>query len=216
MLEDKMLSDIYTSEGNGNWLYSKYYAAGSNSRYFTFQLALNLLRQQRKEDDLPYMIIETGCQRQQDDLGAGMSTSIFAEWASKYNGMVISVDNEDHHLRICEECVAEWSEYTRLILSDSIDFLSTCTFSPDLLYLDSLDYPIAENEGNIDMINAAQEHCLNEFKAIENKLKPSCILLADDNQLPAGGKPRLLKEYLFLQGWICLLDFQQTCWIRKR
>lgn len=210
-----LLNEMSTSDGHENWLYNKYYASGSNSRYFTFQLALNILSQRENTDGSPTVIIETGCQRMADDLGAGMSTSIFAEWASRHGGIVISVDNEPTHLQICEECITPWGEYTRLILSDSVEFLSSCSFSPDLLYLDSLDYPIAENAENREMIDAAQQHCLNEFLAIEKRLKPSCILLVDDNTLGGGGKPQLLKRHLMDTNWIMLLDHQQTLWVKE-
>lgn len=212
-----MLTDMFTSDKNTNWLYEKYYAAGSNSRYHTFQLALNLLTQYRKfqEDDDDLTIIETGCQRQEDDLGAGMSTSIFAEWADRYGGHVISVDNHEPHLRICAECVAQWKHRVRLIMADSISFLKQYNGPVDLLYLDSLDYPVGEHAEDPVLTLAAQEHCLNEFKAIESKLSDYCIVMSDDNQLPGGGKPRLLKPYLASKGYLLLLDFQQCVFVKK-
>lgn len=203
---------LFTCDSHLNWFYDKYYAAGSNSRYFTFQVALNLLTQRKQNS---YLIVETGCQRQKDDLGAGMSTSIFAEWGSMHNGYVISVDNYLPHLEICLSCVEEWKDNVSMVLSDSVEFLGNCDKSIDLLYLDSLDYPISENADNLGMIQAAQSHCLNEFMAIENKLQENTIVLIDDNQLPRGGKPKLLKQYLAQRGWVLLLDFQQSLWVRQ-
>lgn len=206
------MEELYTSDEHSNWLYERYYYAGANLRYFTFQVALNLLHQQEKDD---CVIIETGCQRQKDDLGAGMSTSIFGEYVSLNGGKVYTVDNCERHLDICRECTEEYRLQIEYVLSDSISFLKETSVIPDLLYLDSLDYPIGDNAGDVKMRDDAQIHCLNEFKAIEDRLKPETIILIDDNQLPEGGKPKLLKEYLHSKGWRCILDFQQSVWIKE-
>ena len=211
------MEELFTSDQNTNWLHEKYYAAGANHRYFTFQLVLNLLTQYRKfqEDDDDLVIVETGCQRQEDDLGAGMSTSIFAEWASRHGGQVISVDNWEPHLLVCEQCIQPWKDRVRLVLCDSVSFLQGYRGPVDLLYLDSLDYPVGENAEDPVATFAAQQHCLNEFRAIEDRLSEHCVVMSDDNQLPGGGKPKLLKPYLAQRGYLCLLDFQQTVWVKK-
>jgi len=203
---------IYCSDGNSNWFYKKYYYNGANLRYYTFQIALNLLSQKKKTDPV---ILETGCQRLANDLGAGMSSSIFGEFLHKYGGHLITVDNFHPHLVTCQECTLEWCDCIDYVLSDSLSFLKDFQGRVDLLYLDSLDYPVGEDKDNIQMRDAAQLHCLNEFKAIEPRLPKDVIVMADDNQLPSGGKPKFLKEYLQKKGWICLLDFQQTIWVRK-
>lgn len=216
------VDDLFTSENNTNWFYEKYWAAGSNSRYYTFQLVLNLLTQYRENqpDDDDLTIIETGCQRQEDDLGAGMSTSIFGEWCARYGGHLIAVDNNENHLRICAECVQPWKNRIRLIMSDSITFLKQYTGPVDLLYLDSLDAPLLPEgekptEAFMSLINETQQHCLNEFKAIEDRLSDCCIVLADDNQLEFGGKPKLLKPYLMSKGYTLLLDYQQSVFVKR-
>jgi hypothetical protein len=206
------MKEFFTSDDHKNWLFEKYYYAGANLRLLTFQAALGLLSQKGRDNAL---IIETGCQRQKDDVGAGMSTSIFGEYIFYHGGRVITVDNYEPHLIVCQECTQEWIDHISYVLSDSLSFLSECSEAPDLLYLDSLDYPIGEEADNVEMRNAAQLHCLSEFKAIEDKLKSDTILLADDNQLPGGGKPKLLKEYLIHKGWKCILDFQQTLWVKE-
>jgi len=230
---------LYTGDDcNDNWLFNKYYYSGGNARYCTTQLALNLLFQFTEKP----IIIETGCQRQEDDIGAGMSTSIFAEYISRYGGRLISVDNNEHHLRIAEACVAQWSKSDMsFICSDSVRFLEKYKGSCDLLYLDSWDYPYVELanmycagksfefgvgvlksmgrakllELHEDMITPCQEHAVKEFVGIEGNFGPQSLVLIDDNQFAGGGKSYLLKQYLLKQGWLCLFDFQSTLWIKK-
>ena len=222
-----------------NWLFEKYYYNGTNTRYWTFHLALNILHQ---TVDNP-VIIETGCQRQEEDLGGGMSTSLFAEYIDKYGGKLISVDIEAFHLRRAQSYLLKWPNINvQLIHSDSVDALCDYEGECDLLYLDSYDYPIGEIwniyggkedlpkameelnkltreeiiEKYKDIILPCQEHCLREFQAIETHLHSGSLLLVDDNTLNGGGKPRLLKDYLLKDDtWVCLLDHQQSCWIKR-
>lgn len=212
MITDKNL--VFTSEleNRKNWFYDKYFYSGSNSRYFTFQMAFNLLNQLHPNP----VIIETGCQRMDGDLGAGMSTSIFGEYISLYGGKLITVDLIENHLKICQDCTKQYAQFIDYVLSDSLIFLKNYNGQVDLLYLDSLDYPIGENANDENMRNASQGHCLLEFQAIEPRLQRNTIVLIDDNMLPFGGKPKLLKEYLEKQGWVCLFDYQQTLWIRGK
>lgn len=203
---------VYTSDQDaGNWFFNKYYFAGSNARYWTFQQALNILNQTVQKP----VILETGCQRQADDLGAGMSTSIFAEYVQKYGGKLTTVDLIPMHLEVCKQCTSQFKDVIEYIESDSLIFLANHPGNIDLLYLDSVDYPVGNDEGNKLMQFASQSHCLKEFQAIEARLNPNCLLLIDDNQLPGGGKPRMLKAYLATKGWICLMDFQQSLWIKE-
>jgi hypothetical protein len=206
---------IYTGpDHKQNWFYKKYYEKynGGNQRYYTFQLALNLLIQTHEEP----VIIETGCQRQEEDVGAGMSTSIFAEYIARYGGKLVTCDNSEMHLRKAETFISKWQHIeVDMVLSDSVTFLKQYNGPCDLLYLDSLDYPIGENAGDVQMRDDAQNHILEEFKAAEVWLSDTAILLLDDNALPEGGKPKLLKQYLMHRGWVCLLDFQQTLWVKN-
>jgi hypothetical protein len=206
---------IYTSDEyiQKNWFYQKYFYCGGNARYWTFQLAMNILLQKYSNP----VIIETGCQRQKDDLGAGMSTSIFGEFCSRNNGKLITVDNSEKHLSICKECTSEWSPVIEYVQSDSIEYLQKYSGFISLLYLDSLDYPVGDQAGDIFMQQAAQYHNLNEFLAIEPYIKTlgsKPLILLDDNCLNNGGKPKILKEYLEQGGWVCLFDYQQSLWIK--
>lgn len=221
-----------------DWFKNKYWYDGANNRFSTFQLSLNLLE---KRFECP-TIIETGCQRQKEDLGAGMSTSIFAEYIHRNNGNLIVVDLIQRHLDVATKCVESWPNVDiQFVCSDSVAFLKEYQGKCDLLYLDSYDYPIGQMwdayGGRVDLPNAmkivaarshdeliqefggiivpCQEHCLNEFKAIEGALEQDSIVLIDDNDFPGGGKPGLLKPYLEEQGWTCLLDSQQTLWVKE-
>ncbi len=206
---------IFTGEDHKeNWFYNKYFYGGGNSRYKTFQLAINLLLQREMSSGRP-LILETGCQRQADDVGAGMSTSIFAELVSRIGGKLISVDNNLMHLNICSECIAPWVRSVDLVCADSIQYLASYKGPLDLVYLDSLDYPVGGDEGNIAMQHAAQQHNLAELQAIAPALDEMTIVLLDDNTLAGGGKPKLAKEWLVEHQWKCLLDHQSSLWVKR-
>ena len=225
---------------NQNWFYNKYYYSGANGRYHTFSAALNLLKQKHPNP----VIIETGCQRQADDIGGGMSTSIFAEYIKRHDGSLYTVDISSRNLQTAAECILKTvgnNININFVQSDSVAYLKDTNIVPDLLYLDSFDYPIGDmfikyggrydhqlGERNLwevspqdlyeefkSLITPCQEHCVKEFEAIQDRLKEDTILLIDDNLLPGGGKPHLLKEKLAESEWVCLLDFQQSLWIRK-
>lgn len=227
---------IFTGHQSQNWFWQRYYYSGANSRYHTFQIALNLLNQ---TTDNAY-IVETGCQRMKEDLGAGMSTSIFAEYISRYGGKLRSIDIIDAHLSMAKSCIQQWNIDAEFACGDSLVELGKLTQSPDLLYLDSFDYPYGELlnlyggrtdiqkaiatlntmsdaeviDKHSDVILPCQEHCLKEFQIAAGAVDLSrTVLLLDDNQLPGGGKPRLLKEELLKLGWVCVLDSQSSLWL---
>ncbi len=206
---------FYTSDDNHDtWFHDRYDKpySGSNLRYYTFLVALGLLHQRTKTP----VIVETGCQREEEDVGAGMSTTIFARYVHKYGGRLITVDNNEEHLMRAIGYVADYSDHVEFQLSDSVGWLQQYHGECDLLYLDSLDYPVGEQADDRELQLAAQEHCLNEFKAVESRLPTHTILLVDDNRFPGGGKPGLLKAYLReLGSWTCLLDLQQTLWVQR-
>ncbi len=191
-----------------SWFYQKYYASGSNCRYQTFHLALNLLFQRHEKP----LIVETGCQRLKDDIGAGMSTSIFGEYVHRYGGRLVTVDFSEQNLNICRESTASFSDKIQYVFSDSLVFLKQLTETPGLIYLDSYDYDI---NGSDEDRRLSQEHCLKEWLIVEPLLKDDTIVLLDDNDLPGGGKPKKVKADLSSKGWTCLLDWQQSLWVKK-
>jgi hypothetical protein len=145
---------------------------------------------------------------------------------------------------VCKESTKAWAPHVEYILSDSADWLGKATgVKADLLYLDSMDYDyggLLNAYGGQEDITAAikavdalglqevlarhasiilpaQEHCLNELRAAfaSGVANERTIIMIDDNQLPGGGKSRLAKGHLDSIGWSCLLDFQQSVWVKK-
>ena len=191
---------------NVNSWFEGAYREKLDSRYFTFKVALNLFLQRGGKN-----IVETGCQRLVDDWGGGCSTLIFGQVCKMYDKYLWTIDISEKNLDVAREVTQNCKAKIAYVLADSITFLSTFKESIDLLYLDSLDCPTDPNISPIP----AQQHQLTEFQVIEPKLSKNCIVLLDDNNFPNGGKTRLTKEYLSRTGWVCLLDFQQSLWIRK-
>ena len=64
-----------------------------DGRLQTMKSALNLYLQRGGK-----IIVETGCQRELNDWGGGMSTSIFGEFIAKFGGSLYTVDNSEEHL----------------------------------------------------------------------------------------------------------------------
>ena len=108
---------------------------------------------------------------------------------------------------VCRQGGADRVEFH---LSDSVEFLRNFDGSIDFLYLDSSDYFKDEERRSI-----CQAHQLKEIEAGFDKLTPGAVVLLDDNGLPFGGKTKLSKQFLSERGWFCLLDWQQSLWIRS-
>lgn len=187
------------------------------------------------------VIVETGCQRMPDDLGAGMSSSIFGQFCQENNGRLYTVDISPQALDACRACTRKYASHIDYNLSDSLQWLEKAQVTADLAYLDSYDYPYGEIlnfyggreditaaeatvkamtqeqliERHGDLIIPCQEHTLNEFIVAERSgvINKDTIVMTDDNQLPGGGKPRILKDHLLATGWTCLFDHQQSLWI---
>jgi predicted O-methyltransferase YrrM len=188
-----------------NWLEKEYLIAGNN-RYWTFKIALNLFLQRQGK-----IMVETGT-TYIGDIGAGGSTVIFGKYLQKYGGKLYTVDLSSENIEACKRLTENWKNNIEYVVSDSHKFLNEFKDKIDFLYLDSYDYPLSEAEGRIE---DCQLHQLEEFKRAENKLHDKSIVLLDDNSLPEGGKTRMTKEYLLEKGWICLMDYQQSLWIRN-
>ena len=207
----------------------------SDGRYFTFKKALDILFKNRGR-----IIVETGTQRQEDDWGAGMSTTIFGKYCSFTGSRLYTVDNDPRNLFTSKALTEEFKDYIKYILSDSIKFLSDFNGKIDLLYLDSFDYPygvITDYYGGKDNLDLAiqksnevteeeilerfgenlapcQEHQLNELKMAYDKLSDNAIILLDDAHLPAQGKVRLSRKFLQEEGWEEVLAYQQVLFTR--
>jgi hypothetical protein len=200
------------------WFDDRYYYGGGNGRYQTFKLALEELSKIPEP-----LIVETGCQRLPEDLGAGMSTSIFGEFLSRKGaGKLITIDIDKSHLAFCQIYTASYSKFITYVAMDSLKFLRNFDQPIDCLYLDSLDFPIGMYAGNERMVQNCQQHCLSEFMAVRSLFKIGSILLVDDNETQErAGKPGLLKQHIKVQNrslrseFQLLLEGQQILWRKQ-
>ncbi len=186
-----------------SWFDQKY-RVKSDGRYSTFKTALNLLNQLGGKN-----IVETGTTRMVDDFGAGYSTVMFADYLTKYGGKIWTVDISQANIDTCKLVTKEFETVVSYHVQDSLAFLANFKEKIDLLYLDSFDYPLDGTDPT-----PCQEHQLKEFKLAEHLLTDSSIVLLDDNNFDNGGKTKLTKNYLISKGWTCLLDLQQSLFIR--
>ncbi|PZO42398.1 MAG: hypothetical protein DCF19_07360 [Pseudanabaena frigida] len=116
----------------------------------------------------PYNIVETGC----SSWGVS-STLLWDTFVSEFGGTVDSIDINMQNVEHARKAV---SENTTIHCSDSVDFLLDYRKPIDLLYLDSFDCDFFRDNGSAD-------HHLKEFKAVENLLKESSLILIDDTPI---------------------------------
>ena len=125
-------------------------------RYPTMQMALNLLENRFSTGAL---IVETGCQREPNDIGAGCSTEIFSKYSTCTGGHMVSIDNSAIHISRARKFVKNYPAIS-FIEGDSAAILRNWSSAQktaiqpipehwqdkhiDLLYLDSWDYPYVE------------------------------------------------------------------------
>lgn len=195
---------------NGEW--DRKYRVHLDARWPTMKVALNLLYQMPE-----HRILETGCLRMADDWGGGMSTMLFAEFVSQMGGHVVSVDNTPRHVEICRSVLGPLNNYVDYIVGDSIvelrrmveqNFAEPNTYQYDLIYLDSLDCPITGDASE------AQQHQWRELNLAFNLAHDRTVILLDDNGFENGGKCKMSNAHLLSNGWTCLMQHQQSLWIR--
>ena len=121
----------------------------------------------------------------------------------------ISKENIATAAKLTRQCNTD--QFVSFNVCDSVKFLAACSLNVDLLYLDSYDYAPEE-----PILTSCQRHQLAELEATVDKLSDRAIVLLDDNNLPFGGKTKLAKERLAGIGWFCLLDWQQSLWVRRQ
>lgn len=222
METDFLNSEVY------KWLYKN--RENSASRYPTFSTALKLLNKRGGKT-----IVETGCVRLQDDWGGGMSTVIFGRYCHEFGGQLTTIDNSQKAMIIAKALTEEWADSINYVIDDSLNALQDFEGQIDLLYLDSLDYPIdwiLERFGRKDwghaigealklpdsevekeyghLIAPCQEHQLYEITEAYDKLAPDALILLDDVGFPLEGKTRLSKKFLLENGWKTILQEQQV------
>lgn len=180
------------------------YRDRSSERFWTFRAALNLFKQREGK-----VIVETGTTRLANDWGAGMSTVLFGEFCKRYGGKIYTVDIDPANIATCKVVTQAYQEWLSYHVDDSLHFLKDFKDTIDLLYLDSLDFPIDGSDPT-----PCQLHQLQEFKLVEKQLHDWSIVLLDDNNFPTGGKAKLTKHYLAERGWQCVLDSQQSLFIK--
>jgi hypothetical protein len=211
-LEMNRIEELF---GYGGW-FDRVLGRQPGERLLTWRAALSVFVQRNGS-----LIVETGCQRQIDDAGDGLSTRILALLLNELNrGILHSVDISAESLTSAKTAVSRHQakgaprfhlvDRVRFHLSDSVEFLRKFDRSIDFLYLDSCDY--FEDEPRLSI---CQIHQLKEIEAAFDKLSPGAVVLLDDNALPFGGKTRLSKKFLSDRGWYCLLDWAQSLWIRS-
>lgn len=191
-----------------DWFTKKYrFLIGEGVRYPSMKIALNLFNQRGGN-----IIVETGTTRAMNDFGgAGMATIFFGDYCKTYGKKLYTVDILPEAIELSKSLTMEFAENIEYVTDDSLNFLETFKEKIDLLYLDSYDYPIDENEA--DLI-ASQTHQLNELKAAWDKLTDKSIIVLDDNAWKGGGKCKLTKDFLIEKGWECLWDDFQSVWVK--
>lgn len=147
------------------------------------------------------VLVETGVARNglAKTKGDGASTVVFALWAKAYDAFLHTVDIDGGAIATAAATLDKLnlSDRVELHTSDSVAFLKSFEEPVDFLYLDSYDY----HRTDTDIQKASQEHHLKEFKAIESRLHDMSFVLIDDCDLPAGGKGKLVIEYMLGRGW---------------
>lgn len=195
---------------SGNW-FEKKYKDLSSGRYPTFKGALNLIHQGKMTPKEELIIVETGTTRFPDDWGAGMSTILFGDYLKHYGGRLYTVDISKDNIETCKKITKEFSNFIEYVVADSHEFLSNFHQKIDLLYLDSLDYPLKPEEGPVEV---CQQHQLREYELAKHKLTGNwSVVLLDDNDLPEGGKCKLTKHRLLEDLFINVVDTQQSLWL---
>ena len=200
----------------------------------TMSRALQLLDEREGQ-----IIVETGCARFDDEwAGDGMSTVIFGTWAKEHGAVVFSVDVDPVNVHNATNLTAHLP--VTVVHDDSVHYLSEFKRPIDLLYLDSMDYPLADLVnlyGTLDkfpetvrllkhlgdeylvghhgeVIEDSQNHARKEIETALPLLHDRSIVLIDDANLPGGGKARLARKVLVREGWECLMDEYQTLWVK--
>jgi len=158
------------------------------------------------------VIVETGCQREKDDWGAGCSTSVFSECIQTLDSEVRlwTVDISQQAMDVCKICTMNTFPYIDYVLDDSVEFLKRFDKPIDLLYLDSYDWLPEE-----PILSACQQHQLKEIHAAWKNVHPKTVILLDDNGLDGGGKTKATRKFLKENDWEEIFNEYQSAWIHK-
>lgn len=176
------------------------------SRQESFKTALEALNDLKRESPV---IVEIGCIRQVNDLGAGNSSELFTWFIGKHGGHFSTCDLEWAHCELCRSILGKNHEYENwnVTCGDGVKFLQEFNGPIDLLYLDSMDC----GDGTHGF-QASAAHHLDLLMAAKPKLSPKAIVAIDDNfqsdNWYGAGKGALVVPYLLWSGHIPLkLDY---------
>ncbi len=175
------------------------------NRYETFFKCFEYLEKLNKEK---YFILETGMARQENNYsGDGQSTILFDEYINYKDGVLYSVDIDQHAVDYSFNKV---SKKTKLFCEDSVKFLYNLNNVDnlpkiDLLYLDSYDL-------NWNNPHPSAMHHVKELLSIIPKLSSNCLLVVDDNQKDLG-KGKYISEFMKDIGINYYFNEYQTGWI---
>ena len=146
-----------------------------------------------------------------------MSTSLLVEYCTRHGGMVLSIDNSTEHIARCSKMIGSPDHWCSALYDSAKGLGQRGVFNrPDLLYLDSFDYPVDPSKPTYAAeVIASQEHCLREVQAAAKSgvLSDQTVLLIDDC-MEGGGKPGLAKQWLIDNGWTLVLELYQSVWIK--
>lgn len=179
-------------------------------RRVTFAKVLKLLKERNAK-----VILETGTSRKglEGARSDGAATIVFGKWAKENGAVMHSVDISEDSVNGSKNEVANQNlqDVVTVHLDDSLNFLKTFKGEIDFLYLDSYDY----SKTDLDIQQKSQEHHLQEFKIIEDRLHKNTIVLIDDCGLPGGGKGKTVIAYMQKKGWEIIINKYQVLLLHK-
>ena len=163
-------------------------------------------------------IVETGCQRSDEDWSAGSSTYLFGCYLEGLGrGKLHSVDISESNVATARACTQPWQDYIEHHVSDSVTWLQNNEVPIDLLYLDSLDADHPETAS----------HGLKEFQAALPSLHARSIVVIDDTSWSGSdfsapeansgryrGKGAAIVPFALANGWRVAASGYQICLVR--
>jgi predicted O-methyltransferase YrrM len=154
------------------------------------------------------LIIETGCVRQLNDFGAGMSTVIFDKYIEQNGGECYSIDINPNNINLAKMI----TKNINLICSDSVSYLFNKNKElrdenkyVDLLYLDSFDFD--HNDPH-----PSSMHHIMELLCIWPSCTKGTIVAVDDNFDNGSGKGTYVKQFMSNIGINPIFDGYQIVW----
>lgn len=152
------------------------------------------------------------------DWGAGCFTRMAAECLAHLNPTIHTIDLARSHIERCKIITADYKNILTYHVCSSLDFLKTCPFKIDLLYLDTGDMWPIEPTANLQLGEA-------QIIVERDLLAPNGIILIDDvrNQTPKKfgeksdlGKSKYAIPYLLKHGYEIVADEYQVILKKKQ